>query len=206
MDERTALAATGLEAFETAEPRSPNWTDADRAWADRVALDAAPAGAPLEAFAGARARHALQRLGPREPALARLQGPSLREARWTVGAVVLAFVVGLLADGLAGSRHINLLAPPMWGVLAWNAFVYLGLLVWPLVQLSPPRQRPARADRARRGRADRPAHPPAAAHRRQQRRGAASLRGAVAGAQPQPGDAARRDAAARSPRRRSRSA
>jgi len=34
MDERTALAATGLEAFETAEPRSPNWTDADRAWAE----------------------------------------------------------------------------------------------------------------------------------------------------------------------------
>ena len=135
MDERTALAATGLEAFETAEPRSPNWTDADRAWADRVALDAAPAGAPLDAFAGMRARHALQRLGPREPALARLSGPSLREARWTVGAMVLAFVVGLLADGLGGSRHINLLAPPMWGVLAWNVVVYLGLVVWPLVQL-----------------------------------------------------------------------
>ena len=135
MDERTALAATGLEAFETAEPRAPNWTDADRAWADRVALDATPAGAPLDAFVGMRARHALQRLGPRESALARLQGPSLREARWTVGAMLLAFVVGLLADGLGGSRHINLLAPPMWGVLAWNVFVYLGLLLWPLVRL-----------------------------------------------------------------------
>ena len=135
MDERTALAATGLEAFETAEPRAPNWTDADRAWADRVALDATPAGAPLDAFVGMRARHALQRLRPRESALARLQGPSLREARWTVGAMLLAFVVGLLADGLGGSRHINLLAPPMWGVLAWNVFVYLGLLLWPLVRL-----------------------------------------------------------------------
>jgi hypothetical protein len=144
MDERTALAATGLEAFETAQPPSPNWSDADRAWADRVALDAAPAGAPLEAFVGVRARHALQRLAPREPALARLQGPSLREARWTVLATVVAFVVGLLADGLAGSRHINLLAPPMWGVLAWNAFVYLGLVVWPLVQFS-------RRDRNHRG-------------------------------------------------------
>jgi len=144
MDERTALAATGLEAFETAEPRAPNWTDADRAWADRVALDATPAGAPLDAFVGMRARHALQRLGPRESALARLQGPSLREARWTVGAMLLAFVVGLLADGLGGSRHINLLAPPMWGVLAWNVFVYLGLLLWPLVQLG-------RGDRGHRG-------------------------------------------------------
>jgi len=136
MDERTALAATALEAFETAEPRSPSWSDADRVWADRVALDAAPAQASLDAFVAVRARHALQRLGPREPALSRLQGPSLREARWTVLVVAIAIGLGLVADSLGGSQRINLLAPPMWGVLAWNAFVYLGLVVWPLVRLS----------------------------------------------------------------------
>ena len=144
MDERTALAATGLEGFETAQPLSPSWTDADRAWADRVALDAASAGVPLEAFVGERARHALQRLGPREPALARLLRPASREGRWTVVAMSLAFAVGLLVDALAGSRHINLLAPPTWGVLAWNGLVYLGLLVWPLARL-------ARRDRDPRG-------------------------------------------------------
>jgi len=136
MDERTALAATALEAFETVEPRSPSWSDADRVWADRVALDAAPAQASLDAFVAVRARHALQRLGPREPALSRLQGPSLREARWTVLVVAIAIGLGLVADSLGGSQRINLLAPPMWGVLAWNAFVYLGLVVWPLVRLS----------------------------------------------------------------------
>jgi hypothetical protein len=136
MDERTALAATALEAFETAEPRSPNWSDADRAWADRVGLDSSSAEAPLDAFVAVRARHALQRLAPREPALARLASPSLRAGRWTIAAVAVAFLVGLLADQLAGSRRINLLAPPMWGVLAWNFFVYLGLLVLPLLRLA----------------------------------------------------------------------
>jgi len=136
MDERTALAATALEAFETAEPRSPSWSDADRAWADRVGLDASSAEAPLDAFVAVRARHALQRLSSREPALARLASPSLRAGRWTIAVVALAFVVGLLADHLADSRRINLLAPPMWGVLAWNLLVYLGLLVFPLLRLA----------------------------------------------------------------------
>jgi len=142
MDERSALAATALEAFETAEPRSPSWTDADRAWADRVGLDASAAEAPLDAFVAARARHALQRLSPREPVLAGLASPSLRAGRWTIAAVTVAFVVGLLADHLADSRRINLLAPPMWGVLAWNAVVYLGLLVFPLLRLAQRRGDP----------------------------------------------------------------
>jgi len=54
MDERSALAATALEAFETAEPRSPSWSDADRAWADRVGLDASSAEAPLDDFVAVR--------------------------------------------------------------------------------------------------------------------------------------------------------
>lgn len=136
MDERTAVAATALEAFETVEPRSPSWSDADRAWADRVALDSSSAEAPLDAFVAVRARHALQRLTPREPALARLASPSLRAGRWTIAAVAVAFVIGVVADHLAGSHRINLLAPPMWGVLAWNFFVYLGLLVFPLLRLA----------------------------------------------------------------------
>ena len=39
-----------------------------------------------------------------------------------------AFVVGLLADSIGSSQRINLLAPPLWGVVAWNLVVYVGLL------------------------------------------------------------------------------
>jgi hypothetical protein len=176
MDERSALAATALEAFETAEPRSPSWT---------TPTVPGPIGSPSTRrrqkrrstpSCGLRAGHALQRLGPREPALGRLLGASLRETRWTVAAAALAFVVGLFIDSLAGSHRINLLAPPMWGVLAWNGFVYLGLLVWPLVRLSrAAATKTPRADRPRRRRAD-PSPPSRAAPRRRRRGGVAACR------------------------------
>jgi hypothetical protein len=75
-------------------------------------------------------------LGPREPASGAAAGAVLARGALDGLAMVLAFVVGLLADGLAGSRHINLLAPPMWGVLAWNVVRLPRLVVWPLVQLA----------------------------------------------------------------------
>ncbi|MGZ5239865.1 MAG: DUF2868 domain-containing protein [Caldimonas sp.] len=143
MDERSALAATWLEAFETARPPAPSWSDVDRLWADRVALEAAGMGGSLESFVGERARHAMQRLAGREAIVSRgLLMPS-RGLRWTALVVVVAFLLGVLADALGGARRINLLAPPLWGVLVWNAFVYLALVAWPLLRV------------ARRGRAGR---------------------------------------------------
>jgi hypothetical protein len=142
MDERSALAATALEAFETAEPRSPSWTDADRAWADRVGSmplprrrRSTPSSRPVPGMRCSASRRASR-------CCAGLASPSLRAGRWTIAAVTVAFVVGLLADHLADSRRINLLAPPMWGVLAWNAVVYLGLLVFPLLRLAQRRGDP----------------------------------------------------------------
>ena len=156
MDERTALAATGLEAFETAEPRSPNWTDADRAWADRVALDAV-------ACRGA-ARGLRRRARPARAAAARTARAGAGAAFGAVVAggaldrrvaVLLAFVVGLLADALGrraphqpagaadvGRARLERLRLPRPAGLAAGA-------------AQPPQRRPARADRAQRGRADR---------------------------------------------------
>ena len=129
MNEAAAREITLLQAFETAQPPSPSWGDDDRAWANRVALEAAGAGAAPDEFIALRARHALQRLAPRERQAARW----LAQPRWRVSAVAglaaVAFGLGLLADSLGAGQRINLLAPPLWGVLAWNALVYLGLLV-----------------------------------------------------------------------------
>jgi hypothetical protein len=44
-------------------------------------------------------------------------------------ALVLAFVAGAAADQIGASQHVNLLAPPVWAVVAWNLVVYLGLLL-----------------------------------------------------------------------------
>ncbi len=127
MNEAAAREVTLLEAFETAQPPSPNWNDADRGWADRVALEAA-ADEVSSAFIAQRARHAMQRLLPREPSAARWLGRVLWRTRWVAVVALFAFGLGLIADSIGGSQRINLLAPPMWGVVAWNVAVYIALL------------------------------------------------------------------------------
>ncbi len=141
MNEAGARAITLLQAFETAEPPSPNWGDADRAWATRAAREA-DAPAPQIADTAARVRRrdaaggllerraqlALQRLATREPGVAIEVLPGRLPGRWLVAALGVAFVAGLAADAIGSGQRINLLAPPLWGVLAWNVAVYLGLL------------------------------------------------------------------------------
>ena len=65
MDERRAREVTLLEAFETMQPASPSWSDDDRRWADRVAVEAVRPGSAPDTFIATRAGHALQRLVPR---------------------------------------------------------------------------------------------------------------------------------------------
>ena len=135
MDERRAREATLLEAFETAEPASPSWSADDRTWADRVALEAATPGTSHAAFVATRAGHAMQRLGGREPAVARTAvKPAWRSGGVAVIAVV-AFALGVAADAIGNGQRVNLLAPPNGGVLLWNAVVYVLLLVLPLWRL-----------------------------------------------------------------------
>jgi Protein of unknown function (DUF2868) len=136
MDERRAREVTLLEAFETAQPASPSWSEDDRRWADRVALEAATPGSAAAAFVATRAGHAMQRLGPREPALARAQAKPAWRASGLVAIALIAFALGIAADALDSGRHINLLAPPFWGVLAWNLAVYALLIALPLVRLA----------------------------------------------------------------------
>ena len=197
MDERTALAATQLEAFETAQPPI---AELDR----RRPRLGRPGRARRRAWGGA-ARGVRRHARPARAAAA-------RTARAGAGAAFGSVVAGSALDGRSDRprlrrrprrRQSGRLAPDQPAGAADVGRASLERLRLPGAPglaagaARASRSRPSRADRARRRRADRPAHPPAAAHRRQQRRGAASLRGAVAGAQPRPGDAARRDLAAR---------
>lgn len=134
MNEDSARAVTLLQAFETAQPPSPHWLDEDRAWATRLALDEGRDLPPAE-FIARRGRHALARLGPREPAAAAWLARRLWDPQWLAWSVLAGGLLGLAADSIGGSRHINLLAPPLWAVLAWNGIVYLLLIGHGLARL-----------------------------------------------------------------------
>lgn len=127
MDESTARRLVLVRAFDQAE--GPVWTADDAAWATRLAAETAPPGASAEHFLAERARHALQRIGPRERRAERWLAADPWHWRGLPAAIAVGLVVGLAADALGRSAIVDVLAPPAWGLIAWNLVVYLLLLV-----------------------------------------------------------------------------
>jgi Protein of unknown function (DUF2868) len=131
MDETTARQVLLIQAFETAGTDHPLWTAEDRRWATRVALDGADPTTRPDRFLAARATAALQRLTPREKSVSAWLSHRLWHRRWALAALLLGVVLGFVADTVGAGHRINLLGYPVWGLVAWNALVYL-LLVLPL--------------------------------------------------------------------------
>ena len=109
---------------------SPLWSAEDRTWATRQAVAAVGDSAGPSRFVVARAAIALQRLLPRDPAGQRWLGRRIWQPAWVVVALVLGLLGGLAVDQLGPPQRVNLLAPAVWAVVAWNLLVYLTLL-WP---------------------------------------------------------------------------
>ena len=107
---------------------------ADADWAGQEARRRLGEQAPPEAWLAERARLALARLGEREPFLrpwlqAQLPGTDGRAvgaaSRWAAGLWLLtAALLGLAGETVGATHHINLLAPPLLGLLVWNLGVY----------------------------------------------------------------------------------
>ena len=123
MTESDSRAVLLLRAFEQSLPAE------DLAWAECEARRQLGEGAAPPVWLAQRARLALGRLAEREndlkPLLSRLQRPP--GALLPTALLLLAALLGLLGESLGAGRFINLLAPPMLGLLAWNLLVYLGL-------------------------------------------------------------------------------
>ncbi len=105
------------------------WTDDDRAWATRAARQDVGDKATFERFIATRARHAIERLGPRDVSARRWLDRRAWRLAWPLLAGLVAFTFGLAADHIGAPGRVDLLAPPVWAVLAWNLAVYLSLLV-----------------------------------------------------------------------------
>ncbi len=109
---------------------SPLWSAEDRTWATRQAVAAVGDAAGPRRFVVARAAVALQRLLPRDPAGQRWLGRRPWHPAWVAVAGVMGLLAGVAADQLGPPQRVNLLAPAVWAVVAWNLAVYLALL-WP---------------------------------------------------------------------------
>ena len=127
MTEAAALDIIAVRAIESADRERAVWSDADRAWASRAAAEVVGEAASTDLFLARRAQLALERLGDRYRILPRVVG-SLRWRPWIAYAVVAAaFVVGFAVDRVGASQRINVLAPPVLVLLAWNLAVYAAI-------------------------------------------------------------------------------
>ena len=123
MTEDEARRVILLRAIE-AEAPGTSWSVADRAWATRAAHDAPP-----ERFIAERARHAFERLVSRDASLGRWLGRRHWRPAWIVAALLVGLIVGLAVDRIGPAQRIELLSPPLLGVLAWNLGAYLLLFI-----------------------------------------------------------------------------
>lgn len=131
LDEAGVRRVLLLQAFETGAADTPQWTAEDRSWATRLARDSVAATAAPVRFLDERARHAMQRLAPRDTGVQR----ALQHRGWRWVWLPLALLAGLMAgvavDAIGSAQRINLLAPPVWGVVLWNLLVYALMLPLP---------------------------------------------------------------------------
>jgi Protein of unknown function (DUF2868) len=122
VNETDARRVTLVEAFDAAD--SPLWTREDGRWATRLTAQTVPAGAKPERWAVERAHHALERLRPRDPAVRNWLARSGWRWSWMFAAVVVGYALGLTADLIGRGRYIDLLAPTLWAIVAWNVAIY----------------------------------------------------------------------------------
>jgi len=127
MTESDARSVLLVRAFETVP--NPVWDVADAARAGDSARRTHGEGASPENWIAARARSVASRLAARETGVAAL----LRASGWPAWlgwvAVLVAFGAGVASDAIGQAHRINILAPPLLALLAWNLAVYAALIV-----------------------------------------------------------------------------
>lgn len=123
-DARTVLL---IRAFESTP--SAAWSPDDSAWASAEARRVDGENVTFEQFLVRRAQLARARLDQREVKTGAATTPFGAHAGLGWTAVLIAFVLGVASDAIGPSQRINILAPPLLALLAWNLVVYLALLL-----------------------------------------------------------------------------
>jgi len=128
LDEPQALVVTAVHALEQADVTRVLASDDDRAWAGRAAAEALGDDASDAAYVARRAELLHERVASRHRGW-REAVQALAWRTWVAPAVLAAaFVTGVVVDEIGAGGRINLLAPPLVGLLAWNLLVYVWLV------------------------------------------------------------------------------
>ncbi len=133
-DETAARQVLLLRAVEEAGD-SALWTADDRAWATRLARETA--GSDPARFVATRAAHAMQRLRARDATLQRGLDHQPGVGPWLLLAMALGLAAGVVVDQIGPAQRINLLAPPIWLLVAWNLLVYAAIATQALLPWKP---------------------------------------------------------------------
>jgi hypothetical protein len=132
-------AVCWVRAVEQGAREGVPWTEDNSAWASREARRAvgdvniaSQHPAQVQAFVVQRAQLAAQRLGEKDAAWKLpMPGHAPWAWRWLLGIGALIIAALIVGNVLGGAQRINLLAPPVLGLLLWNLLVYFFLLVAP---------------------------------------------------------------------------
>lgn len=138
MNEHSALEVIAVRALETQDHARAVWNDADRAWASRASAEVVGEKASAEDFVARRANLVLERFTERDRIfLAAVRG--MQWHPWHGWALVFgAFALGIVIDRMSGSQRVDLLAPPVLGLIGWNLVGYLVLFITRLFRVGKP--------------------------------------------------------------------
>jgi hypothetical protein len=129
LDENSARQLVLLRAIEDVDTQGKLLSEVERDQLEREALEASRLGAASSLDFGRylqlRARRMLDAVENRNPRIAALQDGEPWHGWLLVGLPLAACILGAAIDRVDNPHQVNMLSPPLLGVLAWNLAIYL---------------------------------------------------------------------------------
>ena len=137
LDESSARQLVLLRAIEDVDTQGKLLSEVERDQLEREALEASRLGAAGSVDFGRylqlRARRMLDAVENRNPRIAALQDGEPWHGWLLVGLPLAACVLGAAIDRVDNPHQVNMLSPPLLGVLAWNLAIYLLIVLGALL-------------------------------------------------------------------------
>jgi hypothetical protein len=137
LDEASARQLVLVRAIEDVDTQGKLLSDVEREQLEREALASSRQGAAgsvdFTQYLLQRARRMLAAVENRNPRVAALQEGEPWRGWLMAGLPLAAVVLGAAIDRVDNPQQVNMLSPPLLGVLAWNLAMYVLLVVTPLL-------------------------------------------------------------------------